>query len=192
MWAASRIYFVNPVLNLQIQKQAISRARRISQKKPVTVETLVLRGSIEEVIVQRRDEMSQAELWKTHSVLDDKPIYEWIRDAKILPLPGGAGGEEPSGPEQMARLQAPPLIFARGFGRETHPDQDLIVEGVGLEKKAQVFSQGVAQPVGLADSTGLKRVEPATPRSEEARETPPPKAKKPRVKFTGMDSDGDP
>ncbi|KAK3362536.1 P-loop containing nucleoside triphosphate hydrolase protein [Lasiosphaeria hispida] len=125
MRSASRIYFVNPVLNPQVQAQAIGRARRISQKKPVTVETLVLRDSLEEMIVKRRREMSQAEQWKCRSILDDKPIYEWILNAKILPLPGGEDAEL-SGPEQMAKLQTPQFIFGRGFGREIHPDQDLV------------------------------------------------------------------
>ena len=54
MRSASRIYFINPVLNPQVEAQAIGRVRRISQKKPVSVETLVIRGSIEEVIMERR------------------------------------------------------------------------------------------------------------------------------------------
>jgi hypothetical protein len=193
MRSASRIYFINPVLNPQIQAQAIGRARRISQKKPVTVKTLVLRGSIEEVIVQRRGEMSQAELWKTHSILDDKPIYEWILNAKILPLPGGGGGGggdgEPSGTEQMARLQRPQLIFGRGFGRDMHPDQDLLTgdnglfegnlrrDGVGINREGQQVGAGPAR----GNSTGLKREEPATPRSESGDTAL--KTKKLRVRF---------
>jgi hypothetical protein len=124
MKSASRIYFINPVLNPQIEAQAIGRARRISQKKPVTVETLVLRDSVEEVIVKRRGEMTQAEQRKCRSILDDKPIYEWILNARILPLPAVAGM---SGPEQMARLETPQFVFGRDFGREiSHPDQDLV------------------------------------------------------------------
>jgi SNF2 family DNA or RNA helicase len=61
MRSASRIYFLSPVLNPQVEAQAIGRARRISQQKPVTVETLVLRGSIEEFMVERRKNMTQAE-----------------------------------------------------------------------------------------------------------------------------------
>ncbi|KAK1757332.1 DNA repair protein rad8 [Echria macrotheca] len=127
MRSASRIYFLNPVLNPQIEAQAIGRARRIGQNKPVTVETLVLRGTIEEKVVQRRGEMSQAEQWKCRSLLDDRPIYEWVRNARILPLPGGEHGEGLGGPEQMAPLKTPQWIFGRGFGRAVHPDQDLVV-----------------------------------------------------------------
>ncbi|KAL1869729.1 hypothetical protein VTK73DRAFT_2937 [Phialemonium thermophilum] len=124
MRSASRIYFVNPVLNPQVEAQAIGRARRISQQKPVTVETLVLRGSVEELIVKRREEMTQAEQRKCRSILDDKQIYQWIRNAKIMPLPGGV----PQGPAQTAMLETPQFVFGRGFGREMkNPDEDLVL-----------------------------------------------------------------
>ena len=124
MRSASRIYFINPVLNPQVEAQAIGRARRISQKKPVTVETLVLRGSIEEVIIRRRKEMSQAEQRKCRSILDDRPIYEWILNPGILPLPNGQGG-----PNQTTALRTPQFIFGREFGRAVeHPDQDIVME----------------------------------------------------------------
>ncbi|KAK3336275.1 P-loop containing nucleoside triphosphate hydrolase protein [Cercophora scortea] len=124
MQSASRIYFINPVLNPQVEAQAIGRARRISQKKSVTVETLVLRGSLEEVILKRKGEMTPEEQRKCRSILDDKPIYEWILNAKILPLPGNGAL---SGPEQMAQLEVPQFIFGRSFSRAVgHPDQDLV------------------------------------------------------------------
>ncbi|KAK4247410.1 P-loop containing nucleoside triphosphate hydrolase protein [Corynascus novoguineensis] len=142
MQSASRIYFLTPVLNPQVEAQAVGRARRISQRKPVSVETLVLRGSVEEVIVRRRGEMTQAEMWKCRSILDDRPIYDWILNAKILPLSSpsldrtgegregereGERGSVISGEEQMARLEVPQFLFGRGFGRElSHPDQDLV------------------------------------------------------------------
>ncbi|KAH8893842.1 helicase-like protein [Thozetella sp. PMI_491] len=124
MRSASRIYFVNPVLNPQVEAQAIGRARRISQQKPVTVETLVLRGSIDEVIVRRRGEMSQAEQRKCRSILDDRPLYEWILNARLLPLPAAAGGLD-----QTAPLRHPQPVFGRGFGQGVDdPDQDLVME----------------------------------------------------------------
>jgi Superfamily II DNA/RNA helicases, SNF2 family len=128
MRSASRIYFINPVLNPQVEAQAIGRTRRISQQKPVTVETLVLRGSVEEVIVCRRKEMTQAEQWRCKSILDDKPIYEWILNVKILEMPGLREGESESrSEEQMAWLERPLLLFRKGFGRGVeHPDQDLV------------------------------------------------------------------
>ncbi|KAF6844754.1 snf2 family helicase [Colletotrichum musicola] len=123
MRTASRIYFINPVLNPQIQAQAIGRARRISQQKSVTVETLVLRGSIEEVIVERKKSMTQIEHWKCKSILDDRPIYNWILNAGIMPLP-----EDPKDNlSQSVPLKHPQPVFRPGFGRVQHPDQDLIM-----------------------------------------------------------------
>lgn len=123
MQSASRIYFINPVLNPQVEAQAIGRARRISQKKPVTVETLVLRDSLEEVILRRKEEMTQAEQRKCKSILDDKPIYEWILHPKILPLPQG---DEVDGLAQTAMLQEPQLVFGRGSGRIIDKEEDLV------------------------------------------------------------------
>ena len=43
--ALSNIALINPVLNPQVEAQAIGRARRISQHRAVSVETLVLKDS---------------------------------------------------------------------------------------------------------------------------------------------------
>ncbi|KAK0730276.1 SNF2 family N-terminal domain-containing protein [Lasiosphaeris hirsuta] len=179
MRSASRIYFVNPVLNPQVEAQAIGRARRISQKKPVTVETLVLRDSLEEMIIKRRSEMSQAEQWKCRSILDDKPIYEWyvILNAKILPLPGGEYGEL-SGPEQMAKLQTPQFIFGRGFGRQTHPDQDLVAAEWSPSASKKVPNIGVG---GAVEEEQKRKLTPLFT------EEPSGTKKKPRVRFADLE-----
>ncbi|KAK6846097.1 hypothetical protein PG987_001285 [Apiospora arundinis] len=132
MRTASRIYFLTPVLNPQIEQQAIGRARRLTQPKPIKVETLVLKGSIEELIIERREAIPQAEHRKIKSILDDKPIHDWILNARILPMP-----ESPPDVEQTARLEVPQLIFGRDFGREVHPDEGLALaspEGKGKGK----------------------------------------------------------
>ncbi len=159
MRSASRVYFINPVLNPQVEAQAIGRVRRISQKRQVAVETLVLRGSLEEVIMERRQKMTQAEHRKCKSILDDRPIYEWILNAGILALPEDDG----DGPAQMARLKRPQLLFGRGFGRmAAHPDEDLLVEGssaaaatAGSLKRAYADGPGEgAAGAGAASSQG--------------------------------------
>lgn len=129
MRSASRIYFINPVLNPQVEAQAVGRARRISQQHHVTVETLVLRDSLEEVIVARRELMTQAEHRRCKTILDDPPLYEWILGARIFPLPPDVDVDD--GPAQMARLRVPQYIFGREFGRErSHPDEDILLEDV--------------------------------------------------------------
>ncbi|KAL2266639.1 hypothetical protein VTJ83DRAFT_5991 [Remersonia thermophila] len=121
--SASRIYFIHPVLNPQVEAQAIGRARRISSNtkdsRPVTVETLVLRGSVDEVVVRRRREITQAEARKCRGLLDDKPINNWIRNVRNLPLPGlkllSASAEDAVGTEQ------PPPTGSGGGGPPSAP-----------------------------------------------------------------------
>lgn len=126
MKSASRIYFISPVLDPQVEAQAIGRVRRISQQKRVTVETLVLKDSIEELIVERKTKMTQAEHRRCKTILDDRPIYDWILNAKIIPLPDV---DNEDGPAQMAPLAVPQYIFGREFGREVvDPDEDILMD----------------------------------------------------------------
>ncbi|POR36516.1 DNA repair protein rad8 [Tolypocladium paradoxum] len=122
MREASRIYFINPVLNPQVEAQAIGRVRRISQQRAVSVETLVLRNSIDEVILERKRHMTQAEHRQVKSILDIRPVYNWIKNAEIVDLPD-VNGDNAS---QMATLHTPQHLFGRGFGRTLHPDEGLV------------------------------------------------------------------
>ncbi|KAI1479914.1 P-loop containing nucleoside triphosphate hydrolase protein [Daldinia eschscholtzii] len=153
MRSASRIYFISPVLNPQVEAQAIGRARRISQQKPVSVETLVLRNSIEEVIVNRRKQMTHAEHSKVKSILDDRLIYRWILNAKIVPLP-----DEEDGVAQTAMLETPQYVFGREFGRELHPDEGLITGSPDAKiGPGATTSTDKTAPIPFRISKGLKR-----------------------------------
>ncbi|KAG0034797.1 hypothetical protein BGZ81_003201 [Podila clonocystis] len=55
--SATRVYFVSPVWQTATMRQAIKRAHRIGQTRPVYIETLVIRGSFEETIWNKRIEM---------------------------------------------------------------------------------------------------------------------------------------
>jgi hypothetical protein len=179
MHAASRIYFIGPVLNPQVEAQAIGRARRISQQKPVTVETLVLRGSVEELIVSRRKKMSQAEHRKCKSILDDRPLYEWIRNAAILPLPHVAGDD---GPSQMAPLQKPLLVFGKGFGRIPGMDDGLVAPVSPVSSKTLPFH-------GASPENGIKRSFGAGPGEGEQLSDSLKPSKRRAVRFTVDDED---
>ncbi|KLU89267.1 hypothetical protein MAPG_08241 [Magnaporthiopsis poae ATCC 64411] len=148
MRTASRIYFINPVLNPQVEAQAIGRIRRISQNKAVTVETLVLRGTLEEAIVERRKDMTKAEHRNCKSVLDDGPLFEWFRNARLMPLPDGHWLDDPA---QMAPLRTPLPLFGHGAGRVVHPDEDLVARKIvnedgtataGMKRPLSVVSGG--------------------------------------------------
>lgn len=136
MRAANRVYFINPVLNPQVEAQAVGRVRRISQQRRVTVETLVLKDSLEEVIMERKWSMTQAEHRKCKTILDDGPIYSWILNASIIPLPDV---DVEDGPAQMAPLKAPQYIFGREFGRErSNPDEDILLDDPSATAKVKV------------------------------------------------------
>ncbi|KUJ18565.1 uncharacterized protein LY89DRAFT_717157 [Mollisia scopiformis] len=128
--SASRVYFVNPVFSPQVEAQAVKRAHRIGQTKPVYVESLVLKGSIEEVIVKRREAMNNEEHTKCKSILDDQTVYDWIRNARFRSFPSN----EISVQDQMAKLAVPQQLFGRGYSGKLYPDTDFIIDDTSSER----------------------------------------------------------
>ncbi|KAJ1645832.1 hypothetical protein LPJ64_002627 [Coemansia asiatica] len=59
--AASRVWFVSPTWQAARERQAIKRAHRLGQSKPVFVETLLTKGTVEEALWRRRQELSESE-----------------------------------------------------------------------------------------------------------------------------------
>jgi superfamily II DNA or RNA helicase len=178
MREASRIYFISPVLNPQVEAQAIGRVRRVSQQKPVSVETLALRGSIDEVILERKKHMSQEEHRKVKSILDVRPIYNWIKNARIIPMPDLEA--------ELAPLHIPQQVFGRGFGKTANPDDGIvpIAETPSWDPSGHFITR--------VNGQGLKRAHEVGPGTKEASQTEetmelashPPR----RVRFA---SDGD-
>ena len=133
--SASRVFFVNPVFNPATEAQAIKRAHRIGQSKPVYVETLVLKGTPEEAMLERSNAMTRMEHAKaSKSLTDDYGMAKIIKDARCLDI----SEEEMMEPgKQMARLQMPQQIF----GRQRTKDEQTGLEkelfgGVDVVKKA--------------------------------------------------------
>lgn len=165
MSSASRVYFVNPVFSPQVEAQAVKRAHRIGQTKPVFVETLVLNGSIEEVILERRKDMSNEEHNKCKNILDDEKMYDWIRNVRFLPLPTS----EIPGPEQMAKLETPELVLGRVASSVTgavhDPDADLLTEMLSPEakgkRKAKVAFGDEEDTPGTSAATKRRKRTPA-------------------------------
>lgn len=157
MQSASRVYFISPVHNPQVEAQAIGRVRRISQKKKVTVETLVLKDSLEEIIVERKHRLSNTEYRTCRTILDDRPIYEWILNSKIVPLPEVKIDD---GPSQMAPLAAPQYIFGREFGREvSHPDEDILLNDPSITAavSGKVIDSARGEQLSKAEKSALSR-----------------------------------
>ncbi|KAL1914909.1 uncharacterized protein VTP21DRAFT_7825 [Calcarisporiella thermophila] len=83
--AATRVYFTAPVLQSAVERQAIKRAHRIGQTRPVYVETLVARGTLEEAILRRKREMSAEEGARVRDVEDDGKLRAMLSAAQFVP-----------------------------------------------------------------------------------------------------------
>lgn len=134
---ASRVYFINPVCRPSTEAQAIKRAHRIGQTKPVHVETLVLKGTIEEAIFERSKTMTQTEHSSVSQLDDDQGVAQIIQNAQILPMTA----EEGKGLAQMAPLRHKLQIFGRPGRGDTSIkgiDKDLeLFDGESPPKKAR-------------------------------------------------------
>ncbi|KAL1623419.1 hypothetical protein SLS54_004408 [Diplodia seriata] len=107
--AASRVYFVNPACRPAIEAQAVKRAHRIGQTRPVRVETLVLRGSVEEAVFERARAMTRKQHLEAKALEDDRGVADIIKGARLLRVdPAEAEGER-----QMAPLERPEQLFGR-------------------------------------------------------------------------------
>lgn len=104
---ASRIYIVNPIWQPNVESQAIKRAHRIGQTRPVYVETLVLWNTLEDRMLKRRKEMSEAEIQHAEkSLLDDGTMSGIVQREPFLDM----GLEEDTA---VAFLETPTGFFDR-------------------------------------------------------------------------------
>jgi SNF2-related domain/Helicase conserved C-terminal domain len=127
---ASRVYIVSPIWSPSIEAQAIKRAHRIGQTKEVYIETLVLKGTIEERMWKRRKGMSEKEQRSEAKGgwLDDEGICGIIKAEGFLKIDeerekntgdgserGEDGGKKTRVKEsaKVARLDVPHELFFR-------------------------------------------------------------------------------
>ena len=103
---ASRVFIVNPIWDPNVESQAIKRAHRISQTRPVFVETLVLKDTLEDKMLRRRKEMTSDELQHAErDPLDDQTMSYIIQCEGFLPLTEDEVSAAP------AYLKNPPGFF---------------------------------------------------------------------------------
>ncbi|KAL4970825.1 uncharacterized protein BDV14DRAFT_206606 [Aspergillus stella-maris] len=120
---ASRVYIVNPIWQPNIESQAIKRAHRIGQTRPVFVETLVLQDTLEDKILQRRKAMSDTEIQMQGDLLDDSTMSSIIQNERFIPMPCCAGYtslaylSKPSGFFDRHRLPIPDSASKTENGR---------------------------------------------------------------------------
>lgn len=94
---ASRVFIVNPIWRPNVESQAIKRAHRIGQNRPVFVETLVLKDTLEEKMLRRRQEMTSSELRHAEKdMLDDPTMSAIIQHERFIPLPDDGDNAQPA------------------------------------------------------------------------------------------------
>ncbi|KAL9118070.1 MAG: hypothetical protein Q9187_005390 [Circinaria calcarea] len=135
---ASRVFFVNPVWQPNIEAQAIKRTHRIGQMRPVYVETLVLKDTLEDQMLQRRKAMTSQEHQKAQkSLLDDSTMSDIIKNATFIAI---SEDEMHDVEKQMAPLVAPQHLFNRNSTEIPglhNADADLILPAGGPEVRSK-------------------------------------------------------
>lgn len=135
--AASRVYIVNPIWDGAVESQAVKRAHRIGQTREVFVETLVLAGTIEEAMIQRRSKTEHQQSGRDsrtakgkkngsanapgHAMLDDSGMVKVLKEIRFLPFHN-------KGEDKFARLEKPVPLF-RDLIIETEPEANDTASG---------------------------------------------------------------
>lgn len=180
----SRIFIVNPIWQPNVESQAIKRAHRIGQTRPVYVETLVLKDTLEDRMLKRRKEMSEAEIQHAEkSLLDDGTMSGIVQREPFLDMyseedTAAAYLENPTGFFDRHRLPIPDgedVVMASptkdkgkrvSRGKESDADDDTAVEehAMPMRKKPRVgFASGVGGSGG--DNENVPQSEVRTERS---------------------------
>jgi hypothetical protein len=133
--SASRIYFVNPVCRPNVEAQAIKRAHRIGQTRTVYVETLVLKGTIEEKMLERSKRMTRLEHRDAKVLEDDGGIRDIIQSARLLPL----YDYERTVQGQVALLEQPQQLWGRPGWKKTVTPMMPASRPEKKEKRATTF-----------------------------------------------------
>lgn len=128
--SATRVYFISPVWHRSVEAQAIKRAHRIGQTKDVYVETLVLKGTLEEEIYKKRSKETDSEIdneleKKNKFVIDDTGMQDFILKHKFLDV-------EENDPEYSPFFA--PALNKNAFFDPLHDEGD-ILEYTLLEHK---------------------------------------------------------
>jgi SNF2 family DNA or RNA helicase len=163
--SATRIFFICPVWQPNIEAQAIKRAHRIGQTRPVYVETLVLQDTLEQRLMQRRNNMSSEEHSKADKdLLEDTTMERIIQDARLFPL---SEREIRNPKERVAVLQQPLLLwdaFLTDDYKRFYTNHGSIAENAPSAKHTAIPVRGLTE-----NSTELRAVPKAEKPVKKAR-----------------------
>lgn len=127
---ASRVFIVNPIWQPNVESQAIKRAHRIGQTRPVYVETLVLKDTLEDKMLRRRKEMSDSEIQHAEKdLLDDSTMSSIIQNERFFPMFEDDNGD-PNPFARLAFLENPVGFFDR-HKLPVPDEQDFAQQGQG-------------------------------------------------------------
>ncbi|KAA1469224.1 hypothetical protein DENSPDRAFT_795695 [Dentipellis sp. KUC8613] len=171
--SASRVIFCEPVWQADVEAQAIKRAHRIGQTRPISVKTLAIRNTAEEVMMARRSELKdQAQREKQNAnVTDDFRMRSFIANPKFIE--GDALTRRP----ESVRLDIPFLdIPPEPAPPPTAPEVPVSVEQESHAVMAAASDNAVAGPSRL-EGTGFQ------PRAEGGTEEASPMKKRRTVRF---------
>ncbi|KAI0256567.1 P-loop containing nucleoside triphosphate hydrolase protein [Lactifluus subvellereus] len=96
--SASRVIFCEPVWKADVEAQAVKRVHRIGQTKPITVKTLAIRNSAEELMISRRAQLKSQDQKVSSSLTDDFTMRNFIAVSQLLHTFTPSNDGNPSSP----------------------------------------------------------------------------------------------
>ncbi|SGY19570.1 BQ5605_C014g07686 [Microbotryum silenes-dioicae] len=130
--AASRVVMLEPLWQPDLEIQAIKRAHRLGQTRPVDLSILVVRGSYEDSLLQRRSQLSANEIGETKLPQRDEKLRGVLQSAEYLEPPSVDG-----------------KVDEKGKGRQVDNERTFLF-GLGdddTENEVQIFAEVESGPL---------------------------------------------